>query len=90
MIINIGNVYPSVSINPTTPPQSTPPTVVRHGLDGDTFELSRAGAARVRAAEKATFLLAKTRAIRAQIEAGTYETPERINGTVDRLIDVIA
>lgn len=34
--------------------------------------------------------LARTNAIRAEIEAGTYETPERIAGTVERLLDILA
>lgn len=37
-----------------------------------------------------SFRTAWLRAIRAEISDGTYETPERINGTVDRLLDVLA
>ena len=33
---------------------------------------------------------ARVRAVQTEIGNGTYETPERISGTVDRLIDVIA
>jgi len=33
---------------------------------------------------------ARVRAVQADIENGNYETPERISGTVDRLLDVIA
>lgn len=37
-----------------------------------------------------SFRSAKVQAVRGEIEAGTYETSERIAGTVSRLIDVIA
>ncbi|HNQ24433.1 MAG TPA: hypothetical protein PKK06_15210 [Phycisphaerae bacterium] len=33
---------------------------------------------------------ARQAAIRAEIQNGTYETLERLNGTVDRLLDVLA
>ena len=36
-----------------------------------------------------SFRMARTRAIRAEIDAGNYETPERIRGTVDRLLDLL-
>ena len=36
-----------------------------------------------------SFRLARLRAVRADIEAGTFETKERIQGTVGRLIDVL-
>ena len=34
-------------------------------------------------------LQAQYKAIRAEIENGTFVTPERIHGTVERLLDVI-
>ncbi len=36
-----------------------------------------------------SFRRARARAIRVEIESGAYETPERIRGTVERLLDVI-
>jgi len=61
-------------------------------------EVGRAGPANLnrfrnavlRSVEQSSFSLARTRAIRAEIEAGTFETRARIDGTVDRLLDVIA
>lgn len=38
---------------------------------------------------RTSFRLARLRAVRADIEAGTYETRERIEGAVGRLIDVL-
>jgi len=40
--------------------------------------------------ELSSYRAARARAIREQIEDGTYETRERISGTVERLLDVIA
>jgi hypothetical protein len=33
---------------------------------------------------------ARVRALQTEIEGGDFETPERISGTVERLLDVIA
>lgn len=43
-----------------------------------------------RIVEQSSKRQARLRAIQADIEYGIYETPERISGTVDRLLDVIA
>ncbi len=55
----------------------------------DTVEFSHAGMALARAVEDSSLSLARTRVIRAEIHAGTFETPARIEGTVERLLDVI-
>lgn len=90
LIINIANAYPSPS--PTRAATLAPP---RHSgatftAGDDTIELSRVGEALSRAAEMSSFSIARVRAIRAEIEGGTFETPERIAGTVKRLLDVVA
>ncbi|MBU0718510.1 MAG: hypothetical protein KJ749_09705 [Planctomycetes bacterium] len=59
------------------------------GPASDSVEFSRLGRALARGVEESTFSLARIRAIRGQIADGTFETPERINGTVDRLLDVV-
>ncbi|MEK6800044.1 MAG: hypothetical protein AABZ12_13855 [Planctomycetota bacterium] len=41
------------------------------------------------AMDQSSFRVAKLRAIRSEIDQGTYENPERINATVDRLIDIV-
>lgn len=43
-----------------------------------------------RIVEHSSMRQARVRAVQAEIEDGCYETPERISGTVDRLLDVIA
>ena len=55
----------------------------------DSVEFSSLGRALACGVEESTFSLARIRAIRGQIADGTFETPERINGTVDRLLDVV-
>ena len=55
----------------------------------DTVEFSRTGRALARAVEESSLRIAWRRAIRAEIENGTYETPERIDKTAQRVLDVI-
>ena len=90
MIINIGNTYPSVPPSPTTHARPATSAQVLRGIDGDTLEVSLPGEALARAVEESSLRIARNRAIRAEIFSGTYETPERIDCTVDRILDVIA
>lgn len=57
--------------------------------DGDRVEISSRARSLSRTAEPSSYSLARLRAIRAEIADGTYETSERIAGTVDRMLDVI-
>lgn len=43
-----------------------------------------------RAVELSSFSIARARAVRSEIDHGTYETSARVDGTVERLLDVIA
>lgn len=43
-----------------------------------------------RIVEQSSMRQARVRAIHAEIENGNYETPERISGTVDRLLHLIS
>ena len=88
-IINIGNVYP-----PSAYTGSTPTSHSRHDPAGavptkDTVEISRFSRTAFDLVEQSSLNVAKARAIRTEIAEGTYETPDRIRGTVDRLLDVI-
>ena len=59
------------------------------GLGGnDTVEFSERGAALARAVAESSFRLARAAAIREAIHNDAYETPERIDGTIQRLLDV--
>ena len=90
MIINVGNTYPSVRLNPTTPPRPAPSATQTRSINDDGIKVSSFGDALARAVETSSLRIARTRAIRAEIVAGTYETPERVHGTVERILDVIA
>lgn len=83
--INIGPAYPSVPFSRVIARSPAALTT-----DGDRVEFSSVGRTLSRVAEESSFRIARVRAIRGEIENGTYETPERINGTVERLIDVLA
>ena len=52
--------------------------------------VTRFSGAMRRIVEQSSMRQARVRAIQTEIENGNYETPERISGTVDRLLDVIA
>lgn len=55
----------------------------------DTVELSPAGIALSRAGVQSPPGLARISEIRAAIKAGTFETPERIDGTIERLLEML-
>lgn len=63
---------------------------VTSALDPDVIEFSAVGKALAVANGHSSLRAAKAAAIRAEISNGTFETPERINGTVEALLDVIA
>ncbi|MHC4696165.1 MAG: hypothetical protein ACYTFA_05425 [Planctomycetota bacterium] len=87
-IINIDTVYRS---SPYTGDVARPADrrPAYHVLLRDTVEFSRMGCTLARAVEESSLRIAQTRAIRAEIENGTYETPERIDRTAERVLDVI-
>ena len=88
-IININDLGPLPSVSR----QFREPSGCRSTADrltGDTAEFSVRGTALARAMEESSLRIARTRAIREEIANGTFETPERINETVERLLDVIA
>ena len=87
-IVNIENIY---GLPPLVREVAHAPAR-RSGMfapQRDTIEFSSIGRELARAVEQSSLRIARTRAIRAEIESGTFETPERINGTAQRLLDVI-
>ena len=87
-ITNIADLY----LTPPVTREAAQPAAVRAASDrlaSDTVEFSRTGTSLARAVEESSLRIARTRAIRAEIAEGTFETSERINGTVARLLDVI-
>ena len=85
-IINIGNVQPPSPIAPGLLAPSTHSVTSSGAAQADTVEFSALGQALSRATELSSFSVARIRAIRASIDDGTFETPERINGTATRLL----
>ena len=87
MISNVSNILP---IRPAGPATSAPPvtSIPRYAAPAqDTVEFSPLGRAMARAAAESTMRLAQINAIRSEIQDGTYDTPERIRGTVARLLN---
>jgi len=89
-IVNVGSM-PAILPYPAAPARATASAGSTSSCNcGDVVEFSPLGRALARAAELSSFSLAKVRAIREEIANGTYETPQRIAGTVNRLVDVLA
>jgi hypothetical protein len=55
----------------------------------DTVELSPAGIAFSRAEVRSCVPRTRISEIRAEIKAGTFATPERVDGTVERLLEIL-
>jgi len=66
------------------------PASPRPYLDpSDTVELSGVASSPLETVETSSLSLARIHAIREQIARGVFETPERLSGTAERLLDVI-
>ena len=89
-IINIGGVFPSPPVGGATGKNTLASTPLSVERMEDTVELSRFGRALAEVMGQSSLRAAKARAIRIEIVEGTFETQERINGTADRLLKVIA
>lgn len=88
-IHNVGSVYPvNRPITPDGAATSIRPAVPSHP-PFDTVEFSPRATALARVAEESSLRIARTNAFRTQIENGTFETPERIEGTITQLLDII-
>jgi len=55
----------------------------------DLVELSQLGVALSRAEVESRLRTARICEIRAGIKAGTFETPQRVDGTVERLLEIL-
>jgi len=62
----------------------------RSASETDRVEFSDLGRLLAQIDNRSSFRAAKVNAVREMIREGTYETPDRINATVDRLLDIIA
>lgn len=88
-IHNVGGAYSF--LRPVTPDATGQQNRITESSQAalDTVEISPRASALARAAEASSLRIARTNAIRAQIASGTFETPERIEGTITKLLDVI-
>ena len=87
LIINIGQAYPPALPTALSAARANASTTAAGGRYSDTVEFSHT--ALNRAVVLSSLIIATTAAIRAEIEAGNYETPQRIESTVERILDVI-
>lgn len=88
-ILSIGGFSPSFlngRIAPVYPMNRSPYDPVAQGG----VAVMRLGGRLRRIVDQSSMRQARVRAVQTEIENGIYETPERISGTVDRLLDVIA
>ena len=90
-IINIGSLNAHIApVQTFGPPVTLPQPASTEVSEGsDSVEISRLGRTLSEVMTQSSLRLAKINAIRTQIAEGTFETPERIQGTVNRLIDLI-
>ena len=72
---------------PTAPSQYSP--LPAESSVADTFEMTPFSKALLEASGGSSLRFARLSAIRGEIQAGTFETGERLEGTVSRLIDLL-
>ena len=93
-IINISNYLNKLTSSRSTGlgPASVSEPAGRGGWNAptDTVEFSSAATRHLGAVEESTWRIARQTAIKAEIEDGTYITRERLAGTIERLLDVLA
>lgn len=91
LIINISSFQPAFSATSYQSISDAQQEALRT-RDAQSAHTPRDGArsAVSRAADQSSFRIARTAAVREEIASGTYETPERIEGTVDRILDILA
>lgn len=90
VIHSITHDYAAFSLARAKPNTSTLHEAARFRAGVDSAEFSGASRALARAVEESSLRLARVRAIRTAISDGTYETFERIQGTVSYLLNVLA
>jgi hypothetical protein len=92
MILNIANILPSSSAAsaPATAPSGDHRLAETQPTGGDyEVDFSAESIALADAAAASSLRLARHEAIRAEIAAGTYLSPQRLEATIDRLLDVL-
>lgn len=89
-MVHGGNTLPPVFLDAKVATRPPPPPTTSAALrETDTVEISNVGLNLAREATESSLQRARANAIRAEIRAGTFETPERIRGTVERLLQLL-
>ena len=88
IVLNIAQSYPVPASTVAQAPKIPAPSV-RAFLSPDSVSISAAARALNEAIESSSLRLAKIRAVRAEIEEGTYESYERLEATASRILDLI-
>lgn len=85
------HVHGPHSINaPHSAHRSTPANQAQAGAVVDRVDISAAAEAASKAAETGSVRHALVSSIRAQIAAGTYETPAKLDAALERMFDALA
>lgn len=87
-IVDISNIFP-VPPNSSGTLNSSRVVAPSSVQKEDSVEISSIGRSLANVHEPSSLNLARMQAIKSEIEKGTFETPERIMGTVDRLLHVL-
>ncbi|MFQ5490662.1 MAG: flagellar biosynthesis anti-sigma factor FlgM [Phycisphaerae bacterium] len=86
-ISNVNGTSASVPITQTPDTRTRGPGRIEYGHPADEVEISDMGAMLSKLRELPDVRMQKIAGLRAEIEAGTFMTQERIDGTVDRLME---
>ena len=89
-VSGIGGTHPTPPVARSAPAAHELRTPAEHHAPQDAVELSDVGTMMARLRELPEIRQEKVARIRAEIEAGTYETPERLEATIDRLLEELA
>ena len=82
-----GPIHHSTPINQTTAPQREPTQAAKPATPVDEVEISSAGRILEKASQSSAVRAERVAQIKAAIEAGTYETPEKLEAALDKLLD---
>ena len=89
LIINLGGMDSAMPTGPSHARSSAPAPSPHSAPEQDTVEISSASRELAGTMADSSFRIARVNAIREEVVNGTFETPERIEGTVSRLLDVL-
>lgn len=90
IIINSFGFDPS-PVSSTSARSTSAPSVIASRISAeDTVEFSAGARVLARGVEQSSFRAARSQAIRAEIASGAFETEARLDGTIARLLDVLA